>query len=205
LDTGAVEVRWTANQDHPLNMVCVYRIAAADTMDVQIVVEPQRDLRHFEVFLASYFQGFSRTFTYAREDSTRADGGKAKFIEATQAAGSWQMFPRDDQAAALIRDGRWKYPPNPVDWIVRSPMAVPLAIRRDPVRNLAAVLMASAKDCFAVSMPHGEEPHGSVYLSLFGRDLKAGQSAAARARLVIARGLSDDRAVALYNSTLGAT
>ena len=200
LKNGAVEVRWTADQDHPLNLVCVYRIAAADTVDVRIVIEPQRDLRRFELFLASYFQGFSRSFTYVRDDSTPADGGKAKFIEATQAAGSWQMFPRDDQAIAMIRDGRWKHPPNPVDWIVRPRLAVPLAIRRDPVRDLAAVLMAGVKDCFAISMPYGGDPHGSVYLSLFGRDLKAGQSATAEARLIIASGLSDDRAVALYRT-----
>jgi len=51
-----------------------------------------------------------------------------------------------------------------------------------------------------VSMPFGAEGHRSLYLSLFGRDLKSGETATARTRLVIRRGLTDDQAVALYKS-----
>ena len=60
--------------------------------------------------------------------------------------------------------------------------------------------MAPATDCFALAMPYGEESHGSVYLSLFGRDVKAGETAVARARLVVRHGLSDEQAVQLYRA-----
>ncbi len=60
--------------------------------------------------------------------------------------------------------------------------------------------MAPADDCFAVSTPCDEDPHCSLYLSLLGRDLKAGQSATARARLIVARDISDQRAIALYET-----
>lgn len=52
------------------------------------------------------------------------------------------------------------------------------------------------KLAFATS--HDEEEHHPVYLSLFGRDFKTGESAAAPARLVIGRNFSDDKAVALH-------
>ncbi|MHC4240637.1 MAG: hypothetical protein ACYSUC_12975, partial [Planctomycetota bacterium] len=37
-----------------------------------------------------------------------------------------------------------------------------------------------------------------LYLSLFGRDIKAGETAAARSRLVIAGGVSDQEILDLY-------
>jgi len=49
--------------------------------------------------------------------------------------GIWQAFPRDDQAAAIIQDGRWTYPPSPVDWVIRPHLAKPLGIRRSPANT----------------------------------------------------------------------
>jgi hypothetical protein len=45
--------------------------------------------------------------------------------------------------------------------------------------------MSPPQDCFAILTPFEAEPHRSMYLSLFGKDLKAGETARARARLVI--------------------
>jgi len=45
--------------------------------------------------------------------------------------------------------------------------------------------MGSRKDCFAIFTPFQTEPHYSMYLSLFGRDLRAGQTAETRTRLWI--------------------
>ena len=50
--------------------------------------------------------------------------------------------------------------------------------------------MARPEDCFALATPHEAEGHFSLYHSLFGRDLKAGERIEARSRLVIAEGLS---------------
>jgi hypothetical protein len=73
-------------------------------------------------------------------------------------------------------------------------------MRRDAQSGLTVVVMSRPSDCFAVSMPYGTEGHRSVYLSLFGRDLKAGQAASASARLVIRRDISDDRAREIYRA-----
>lgn len=81
-------------------------------------------------------------------------------------------------------------------------LAGPLGVRRSAKLGLTALVMAPPQDCFAVATPYGEEGHGSLYLSLFGLDLKKGDSASARSRLVIARGLSDDQAIALYDAYL---
>jgi hypothetical protein len=196
LGDGAVEVRWAPDAERPLAITAVYRWAAPNTLDFAATVKPQKDLARFELFLASYFDGFPASFAYVRENP-QADG-KPGFMEARKASGDWQAFPRDDAAPQIITDGRWKREPNPVEWKIMPRLAAPLAVRRDAKTGLAAVLMAPASDCFAVMMPYGEEGHRSVYLSLFGRDLKAGEDATARARLVIGRDITDAQAVALW-------
>ncbi|MCY3017621.1 MAG: hypothetical protein NTW87_01135 [Planctomycetota bacterium] len=201
LADGAVEVRWSADKDHPFDMTAVYRWSAANTLDLQVTVKPQQELKCFELFLASYFNGFPATFAYVRENPD-ADG-KLGFMEVKKGAVVWHTFPRDEKTAAIFADGRWKRPPNPVDWKMMPQLAAPMALRRDAQTGLAAVLMAPAEDCFALSMPFGEEPHRSVYMSLFGRDIKANDTASARARLVVGKEISDEKAVELYRSYTG--
>lgn len=198
LGDGAVEVSWPADAAHLFQMKATYRWVAPDTLDVRTEVTARRPLRRFEVFLASYFAGFPVSMVYARSGPE----GKPEFVPATKDRGVWLAFPRDDEAVRMIQDGRWQRPPNPVQWVIMPRLAAPLAMRRDPESGLAALLMAPASDCFAICTPFGEEGHRSVYLSLFGRDLAPGQSAAARARLVIAPNLAPADAVRRYETYL---
>ncbi len=50
--------------------------------------------------------------------------------------------------------------------------------------------------------PFEAEGHRSMYLALFGKDLKAGESARARARLVIGTGLMRENIDRLYSAYL---
>jgi hypothetical protein len=190
---GSVLVTWSADAAHPYGMTGAYRWASSNALDLAITVAPTQDLKGFEVFLASYFEGFESSFGYA-------EGNPAGFREAKQSDAFWHMFPRDEAGAALIRDGRWRLPPHPVEWTLRPAYAGALAMRRDAKTGLVALVMAPTEDCFAVAMPYGEESHRSLYLCLFGRDLEAGEAATARVRLVIARGLTDQEAVGLYKA-----
>ena len=196
LADGAARVHWSPDKVHPLEMTGVYRWAADDTLDLELTVKPQRDLRRFELFLASYFNGFPAALACVERPGPA--GGSWQFTAAVKARGDWQAFPRDDAAAAICGDGRWARPPNPVTWQLMPRLAAPLALRRDAKSGLSAVLMSRPNDCFAVSMPYGEDGHRSVYLSLFGGDLKAGQEASAAARLVIGKDITDRRAMELY-------
>jgi hypothetical protein len=198
LPDGAVEVRWLANDTYPLNMTAVYRWSAANTADLEMAVTPQKDLPQLEIFVASYFEGFTQAFVYAQDAAT----GQAKFVPALKEDAVWHVFPRDGEVAKLVGDGRWQHPPAPVTWTVRNPLAAPLAIRRNPELGLTALVMSPPEDCFAVYTPYGEEGHGSLYLGLLGCDVKAGQTATGRARLVMARGSSHEAAVSVYQAYL---
>lgn len=202
LDSGGVEVRWPAAEEHPLEMTAVYCWTTPDTLDLEIAVKPQQPMAGFELFLSSYFaQGF-RASVYLR-----GDGGKpAGFVpvnRAPDASGGYVMFPKDDAASRLIRDGRWTIPPSPVDWAMPRHIAAPLALRRDESQDLTALMMCPPGDCFAVSCPWNPDSpeaggYRSLYQSLFGRDLAAGETARACCRLILRRHLSNDDAIRGY-------
>ena len=190
---GSVEVHWPAVGDRPFELWATYRWAAPDVLDVETRVRAHATLQAFESFLASYFaEDFSRASAWVQ-------AGKGAFTAAEESGGPRQMFPRDDTAVQLIQDGRWKYPPNPVDWGIRTALALPIGVRRDTKSGLAAAVMAPASDCFAVSMPVQGDSHRSLYLSLFGRDLKTGETSSARARLVVGA-FGDDEILKLYQA-----
>jgi hypothetical protein len=167
---------WSSDA-HPLELTAVYRFSGPNVLDFQATVKPQRALPKFELFLASYFAGYPASSVYV-QNALQTDG-KPGFVEATRQAGDWQMFPRDDEAVRVITDGRWNCEPNPVAWKIRPRLAAPLALRRDVQRGLTALIMAP---------------------QLFGRDLMAGETASARARLVIGKAITDQQAIALYEA-----
>ena len=194
---GSVEVHWPSAEDRPFELRAVYRWAAPDTLDLETSVQARTNLAKFESFLASYFaDGFTNACVYARSNS------QAWLMAAVKSDGIWQAFPRDDEAASMIQDGRWTFPPSPVEWVIRPHLAKPLGARRCPANDLQALLMSTPQDCFAVLTPFEEEGHRSMYLSLFGKDLNAGEVARARARLVIGTYLSGETIEGLYSAYL---
>ena len=62
--------------------------------------------------------------------------------------------------------------------------------------------MSPPADAFAICTPQQTEGHYSMYLSLFGRNLKAGETTQARTRLLIAEKLTDAEAVKACESYL---
>ncbi len=173
---GSVTVVWPAAKTRPFVITAHYRWAAANTLDVTVKVAASEDLIGFETFLASYLgTSFSRAMVLTK-------GGRLMAVEC--ANGKWQMFPRDPEAVKLIYDGRWKFPPNPVEWAKMPEFEFPVAIRNDPGAGLSVAIMAPAGDCFAVAAPEESDSHHSAYLSLFGVNLRKGATAEARARLV---------------------
>lgn len=205
LDDGAVQVDWPPTDEHPLRLRAVYRWTAADRLDLETTATPLEDMPGFEVFLSSYFaKGFDawvyvepRRFTDDPAELIRTDVNP--LIE-----GTYLMFPRDRHAAQMVFDGRWELPPHPVQWSLGRWLAGPLALRRSESTSLVAAVMAPAEDCFAVATPYNKDPpdrvagHVSLYLSLFGQDLKAGETAKTHSRLVVSQGMTNAQAIEAY-------
>ena len=197
LPDGAVQVTWPQAQERPFEMAAVYRFSDKSTLNVETTVKAKEDLSKFEVFLASYFhEAFPIPQVYVTPDPKIV--GKRNFMTAKKSFGDWQMFPRNYDLLSIIQDGRWKKQPNPVDWKIMPTLAKPIALRRGSKTTPTAILMAPPNDCFAISTPYEGEGHYSMYFSLFGRDIKAGQIARARLRLVVTSVASNREIINLY-------
>jgi hypothetical protein len=209
LADGAVEVLWPAAAEHPLEIAGVYRWKAADALDLEITVKPQHDMPRFELFMSSYFTKSFRAAVYMKPEG-RSDARPA-FVpidRKPQSTGAYVMYPRDEDAVRMIQDGRWKLGSNPVDWALERWLAAPIVMRRDATHGLVALMMCPPEDCFAIASPWNpttpDAPgYRSIYLSFLGRDLRAGQPAHVRCRLVIAHKMTDQEALEKYESYLG--
>jgi len=197
LPDGAVQITWPEGEDRPFQMVAIYQWKDSTTLDLETIVKPRKNLSDFEVFLASYFQQvFPSPCVYVGLNPDV--DGKPGFLTAKKTFGDWQMFPRNQEVLRVIHDGRWQKEPNPVKWVIMASMATPLCLRRGAATDLVAVLMAPPEDCFAIATPYEGEGHYSLYLSLFGRDVKAGETAKARSRFVVTTAPSDRQILDLY-------
>lgn len=199
---GSVEVRWEATAERPFELRSTYRWVGPNTLDLVTSVRAEVKLEAFEVFLASYYQPpFIDSQVWATRDPRGGD--QAGFVSADEELGVWLAFPRDEQSAALIDDGRWELEPHPLDWTQMPDYALPLAIRRDPDSGLTVIVMAQPESCFGVFTPYGEERHYSNYFSLFGTDIQPGESASARARLVVLPDLRTEEILRMAADFLG--
>jgi len=196
LSDTTVQVTAPAAADRPIEMTAVYRWKDPQTLDVETAVTARQDLSRFESFVASYFDAaFPSPCVYVNENPET--GGKPGFLLAKKSLGEWQMFPRDTQVVPILRDGRWQLEPNPVNWTIMPRLNAPIGVRR-AADGLVAIVMAPPEDCFAVATPCERESHYSLYLSLFGRDIKAGETVKAHTRFVITSVASDEQVIKSY-------
>ncbi len=193
-EDGSAVLRWEKADERPFAFSVAYAWKAADTLDMTVVFTPSTALQKFELFFGSYFPSAGKVAAYVKDTGD----GKRGFRAASPDKGTMQLFPRDDQALELVRDGRWTFPPGPNNWVIHPGLAAPLGIRADPQSGVTVVFMAPPEDCFAVSAMVPPNGGGAFYLSLFGKDLQKGQSLTGRARLVFGKNLTDAQVVQAY-------
>jgi len=182
LNPKTLKVFWDSDAEHPFTLTAVYQWINPQTLDLLITVEAKQVLPDFEVFLSSYLtKYFPESYVYAK-----GDDGTAKFLPTPVEAGEWQAFPKDENATKIIKDGRWDILPNPVNWTIRPFFREPIIYRIDRETKLAVVHITTSNNCFAVSTPNAGNTHFSMYLSLFGKTLEAGQSISTTVRMIIA-------------------
>jgi hypothetical protein len=189
---------WAETPDRPFHFTATYAWKAADTLDFTVVFTPSMDLEKFELFVGSYFKQFTKAVVYVRD----AGDGKPGFVDTPKDKGGSQLFPRGEDVMPMIQDGRWNHPPYPNNWTFRQAFQAPLGIKSEPKSGAAAVIMAPPEDCFAVSMFEQNSGLGCYYLSLFGKDVKKGQTLTGHARMVFGKNITDGQALQSYQEYL---
>jgi hypothetical protein len=195
---GAAELAWAETADRPFHFTATYVWKAVDTLDFTVAFTPSVDLDKFELFVGSYFKQFKKAVVYVKD----AGDGKPGFVDTPKEKGGAQLFPRGEDVMPIIKDGRWKHPPYPNNWTFRQAFQAPLGIKSEPNSGVAVVIMAPPEDCFAVSMFEQNSGLGCYYLSLFGKDVKKGQTLIGHARMVFGKNITNDQALKKYQEYL---
>ena len=200
-EDGTVHVFWPRTKYRPFELSAIYTIKALNIIDLTTKVKAEEDLKNFEVFLASYLNNqFTESKVWAYPSSSA--NTEPIFISAKKELGEWLSFPRDEDALAIINDGRWKLEPHPLEWLTVSNYALPLMVRQNPESGIAVVAITKRSDCFGVFTPHNTEKHFSHYMSLFGYNIDKGDSAQVHSRLVILKNPTDDEIIQVTNDFL---
>ena len=95
--------------------------------DLETTVEAKTDLPKFEFFLSNYVAKSFDVWVYTKPNrfSKKAPPSLLRGDWNELVDGCYLMYPRDLAGAQMIYDGRWEYPPNPVQWAVSRYMAGP--------------------------------------------------------------------------------
>ncbi len=201
LDNGSVLITWPAEPTRPFSLQAIYSWRDASTIDLETVVSAREAVSGFESFVASYFSsGFSNAAVYL--ENSPENNKQPAFLATRHTYGQWLMFPREESVIPLIRDGRWRLEPNPVDWTIMPYCSKPICYRREPTSGLTVVLMSRPSDAFAIACPHQAEGHYSMYYSLFGRNLKAGEVVRARIRMQVVNASTEAGLLNMYEAFL---
>jgi hypothetical protein len=194
LPDGSAELQWQPAADRPFAFSTHYHWKSADTLDFTLSFTPQVNLEKFELFLGSYFRNFKRVKAFVE----KAGNGAPGLDTVSDRRGGFQFFPRGEDIMPMVNDGRWNYPPYPIKWDVREPLAAPLGMMAEPNSGVTVLLMSPPDDCFALSATKPSWGQGAYYLSLFGKDVAGGQTVVAHVRLVFGRNVSDADAIRKY-------
>lgn len=187
-----IEIIWDASLNHQVTLGMRITFPDPHLIDTTIDVTGHAFYPDYEVFLSAYFRQGFRSGAYVRpamgESPTTAiqlqPEGNPLFRE------MYLAFPRDEQAAHIITDGRWQRGRHHTRFLPARYYGLPLGFYGQTGGALDVLFMGTPEDVFAVNMAYlAADPedqvgqHNSLYLSLFGRDLHPGERWRTRVRL----------------------
>lgn len=206
------EVDWAATIAHPVNLHMAVQASGEGTFDVTVRAEILGSLPDYELFQSWYFDPGYEAGSYVTPlpyETPSAPG----VLQVCPRDGDlyremYVSFPRDERAAELLCDGRWQRGRHFTRFLPCRYYALPLGFYANRSNGLGIVMMGRREDTFAVNMAyHSDDPqnsvgcHNSFYLSLLGRDVKAGETVTTRFRMVIGRfGADAGRHLAEWNA-----
>ena len=163
----------------------------------------------FEILLSSYqAEGFVSGAYVAKKEFEPSEPEQIRITDQPMIHGVWPFFPRDEAGANLLTDGRHQKG----RWFWRMAIGrrygLPMAFFSKG--EVDVLLMGRPEDVYAVGATYEGDAktdnlaaHRSLYLSLFGEDMAAGESRRTQMRMVIDELGSDPaKHIALYKTFL---
>lgn len=193
----SVAIKWAATEAHLGEITARYEVFAPNLVDLTVTVRAQGTYPGYEVFLPNYFDKALRPHVYLkpRRGSTMPEPELVVPTVNDVFRGMLLVFPRDAHAARRCVDGRWDRSEFKAPSVPQAPVrryAHCLAFQADPEKQVAAVLMAHPRHCYAFSTRyHADDdadrlaPYSAFDFSLFGDDLVPGDERTVKVRLAL--------------------
>jgi hypothetical protein len=186
LENG-VEYAWQPFVGHAVALTCRITIQSPNAIDLDLTLKSYAAYTGYEILLSSYWAPGFEPGGYVRSgNAPRQIRPHSNEVY----AGQYLFFPQDTQAAGLLTDGRGARGRWCWEQCVGRRYALPMGFFSNG--QVDALLMGRPADVSAVGMSYaGDEQtdpvagHRGLYLSLFGRDLAAGEAWRTRVRLVV--------------------
>ena len=207
-----IEIQWAPTDAHAAWVTARYEVPEANAVDLTVTVRSRGTYRGYELFASHYFDKVMRPYVYLESRS-----GPPELVLPTVSdvfRGTVLVFPRDAHSARRCLDGRWDRKEYGTPTVQMCPVrryAHCLGFLTDPDEQLGVVLMAEARDCYAISTRYYAEDdadrlttYSAFDMSLFGDDLLPGVERSVKVRLaVIALDGDLSRPVELYRTFTG--
>jgi len=196
LSPRAVEVTWPATPAHKAEITARYEVIDPAALDVTVTVRSQGTYPAYELFMPSYFDKALRPHVYLQVARGRGKPPELVLPVVNDVfRGTMLVFPRDAHAARHCLDGRWDRDEGDAPIVPQTPArryAHCLAFLTDCEKQVAAVLMADPRCCYAISTRYHADndadrltTYSAFDFSLFGHDLLPGDVRTARVRLAL--------------------
>ena len=175
---------WHPRPLHQARLTAVFILRPPNAVDLQIEVVGCGTYEAYEVFVANYFHALLRPGVYAvDEEHGRATGMERIEPEANPVyKGLYVTFPRDEAAAHMFTDGRWRRGRHAARFLATRQYALPLGYYRREENGVDVLLMGLRDHVAGVSMAYATDTvppddiasHHSLYFSLWGQNLRPG-------------------------------
>ena len=208
-EKDGVTLTWLPTIRRQANVTIRFTFREPNIIDMDMSVETLANYPGFEILLSAYLApGFVSGAYVAKEEFGPIIPEQIRIADQPMIHGIWPFFPRDEAGANTLTDGRHQKGRWYWRMAVGRRYGMPLAFFNKG--EVDVLLMGHPEDVYAVGATYEGDPetddiaaHRSCYLSLFGKDLVAGEGRRTQIRMIIGRYGSDpEKHNSLYKAFL---
>ncbi len=208
-EKDGVTLTWLPTIRRQANVTIRFTFREPNIIDMDMSVETLANYPGFEILLSAYLApGFVSGVYVAKEEFGPVVPEQIRITDQPMIHGVWPFFPRDEAGANVLTDGRHQKGRWYWRMAVGRRYGMPMAFFNKG--DVDVLVMGRPEDVYAVGATYEGDPetdniaaHRSLYLSLFGEDLVAGEGRRTQMRMIIGKfGSNPNKHASLYEAFL---
>jgi len=208
-EKDGVTLTWLPTIRRQANVTIRFTFCEPNIIDMDMSVETLTNYPGFEILLSAYLApGFVSGAYVAKKEFGPVVPEQIRITDQPMIHGVWPFFPRNEAGANLLTDGRHQKGRWYWRMAVGRRYSMPMAFFNKG--EVDVLVMGRPEDVYAVGVTYEGDPetdniaaHRSLYLSMFGEDLVAGEGRRTQMRMIIGKfGSDQNKHTSLYEAFL---